>query len=325
MTTLWFDLRYGFRTLAKAPGFTAAAVLTLALGIGANTAVFAVVDAVLLRSLPYRDPGALVLAQTVQTEPRQPWGTAPPDFYALRERNRTLNGLASFYVRPENLTDGEEPERVPAMVVSSNFLGVLGRAPRVGRGLTAADEQWGAHRVAILADGLWKRRFGGDPAVIGRTIFLDSLPYSVVGVLPPGFSFGSAGAQVFLPMAFAPGDNLNTHNNYFLTMVGRVKRAVTRERALNDLNRIMAEIEREHPENKGLAADLTPLREAIVQGARPAILVLMGAVGFVLLIRECCREGTRSGWILPSWPSRSGSRRSRASCSPWRRRSTAPA
>jgi len=284
MTTLWFDLRYGFRTLAKAPGFTAAAVLTLALGIGANTAVFAVVDAVLLRSLPYRDPGALVLAQTVQTEPRQPWGTAPPDFYALRERNRTLNGLASFYVRPENLTDGEEPERVPAMVVSSNFLGVLGRAPRVGRGLTAADEQWGAHRVAILADGLWKRRFGGDPAVIGRTIFLDSLPYSVVGVLPPGFSFGSAGAQVFLPMAFAPGDNLNTHNNYFLTMVGRVKRAVTRERALNDLNRIMAEIEREHPENKGLAADLTPLREAIVQGARPAILVLMGAVGFVLLI-----------------------------------------
>lgn len=284
MTALLLDLRYAFRALAKSPGFTAAAVLTLALGIGANTAVFAVIDAVLLRSLPYRRAGDLLLAQTIQREPRQVWGTAPPDFYALRQRNRTLDGLAAFYVQPANLTGGEAPERVPAMIVSSNFFAVLGRGPALGRGFTMADEQWGSHRVAVLTASLWRRRFGGDPAVLGQTIRLDSSPYSIVGVLPPGFSFGGVPAEVFLPMAFATGDNRNTRNNYFLTMVGRLKGGVTRERALVDVNGIMAEIEREHPENKGLAAELTPLREAIVQGARPALLVLMGAVGFVLLI-----------------------------------------
>jgi putative ABC transport system permease protein len=278
------DLRYAVRSLAKSPGFTAAAVGTLALGIGANIAVFAVADAVLLRPLPYADPGRLVLAQTIQAESRQPWGTAPPDFYALRRLNRTLEGLASFFGRPHNLTGADEPDRVQAMVVSSNYFAVLGRKPALGRSFTMADEEWGAHRVAIVSDGLWRRRFGGDTTVLGRTIRLDSVPYSVVGVLPPGRLLGSADAQLFLPMAFAPGDNLNTHNNYFLTMVGRLKAGVSRQVAEDDLNAVMAAIEREHPENKGLAAGLTPLSEAIVQGARPAILVLMGAVGSVLLI-----------------------------------------
>jgi putative ABC transport system permease protein len=278
------DLRYALRTLANAPGFTAVAVITLALGIGANTAIFSVVRAVLLRPLPYRSAGDLVLAQTIQKEPRQLWATAPPDFYAIRQLNRTLEGLASFYVRPLNLTGADEPERVRALIVSSNFFAVLGREPLVGRGLTMADEQWGAHRVAILTDGLWRRRFNGDPAIVGQTIRLDSESYTVVGVLPPRFSFDPASAQLFLPMAFAPGDNLNTHNNYFLTMVGRLKGGISREQALADIDAIMAQIEREHPENKGLATDLTPLQEAIVQDVRPAILILMGAVGFVLLI-----------------------------------------
>src|SRR5262249_53191807 len=278
------DLRYAVRSLAKSPGFTAAAIGTLALGIGANIAVFAVADAVLFRPLPYADPGRLVLAQTVQAESRQPWGTAPPDFYALRRLNRTLEGLASFFGRPQNLTGADEPERVQAMVVSSNYFAVLGREPALGRSFTMADEEWGAHRVAIVSDGLWRRRFGGDTTVLGRTIRLDSIAYSVVGVLPPGRLLGGADAQVFLPMAFAPGDNLNTHNNYFLTMGGRVKPRVSRQAAQDDLNALMAAIEREHPENKGLAAELTPLSEAVVQGARPAILVLMGAVGSVLLI-----------------------------------------
>jgi putative ABC transport system permease protein len=284
MTTVLQDLRYGLRTLAKAPGFTAIAVATIALGIGANTVIFSVVRAVLLRPLPYRGAGALVLAQTIQREPRQPWGTAPPDFYAIRQRNRTLEGLASFYVRPVNLTGEEQPERVRALIVSSNFFAVLGREPLVGRGLRMVDEQWGAHRVAILSDGLWRRRFNSDPAIVGQTIRLDSSSYAVVGVLPPRFSFDPADAQLFLPMAFAPGDNLNTHNNYFLTMVGRLKGGISRAQALADVNAIMGQIEREHPENKGLATDLTPLQEAIVQDVRPAILILMGAVGFVLLI-----------------------------------------
>ncbi|MEP6995537.1 MAG: ABC transporter permease [Acidobacteriota bacterium] len=284
MTTLLQDLRYGLRMLAKAPGFTAVAIVTLALGIGANTALFSVVRAVLLRPLPYRSAGDLVLAQTVQKEPRQRWATAPPDFYAIRQRNRTLESLASFYVRPVNLTGGGEPERVRALIVSSNFFAVLGREPLMGRSLGMADEQWGAHRVAILTDGLWRRRFDGNPAIVGQTIRLDSSSYTVVGVLPPRFAFDPASTQLFLPMAFAPGDNLNTHNNYFLTMVGRLKGGISREQALADVNAIMGQIEREHPENKGLATDLTPLQEAIVQDIRPAILILMGAVGFVLLI-----------------------------------------
>ncbi len=284
MTSFLQDVRYGVRALGRSPGFTAVAIATLALGIGANTAIFSVVRGVLLRPLPYPDPGALVLAQTVQKEPRQPWGTAPPDFYSLRERNRAFDGLASFYFRSENLTGEKEPERVPAMIVSSNFFAVLGRGPALGRGFTKTDEHWGSHLVVILTDGLWRRRFAGDPHVIGRTIRLNSVGYLVAGVLPPGFWFGRSRSQLFLPMAFAPGDNLNTHNNYFLTMVGRLKTGVTRERALADLNAIMGEIEREHPENKGLGADVTALQAALVQDVRAPILVLMGAVGFVLLI-----------------------------------------
>jgi len=278
------DLRHALRTLVKSPGFAAAAIATLALGIGANTAIFAVVDAVLLRPLPYERAGALVLAQTIQSESRQPWATAPPDFYELRRRHRTLEGLASFYVRPVNLTGSDEPERVAALVVSSGFFAVLGRQPLLGRGLAIADEQWGAHRVAILSDGLWRRRFGADPGILGRPIQVDGVPHIVAGVLPPRFSFGSSGAQLFLPMAFAPGDNLNTHNNYFLSMIGRPKPGISRARALADLNAIMRDIEREHPENRGLTLELTPLQDSIVQAARPAILVLMGAVAFVLLI-----------------------------------------
>ncbi len=284
MSTLLQDLRFAARWLRKNPGFTSVAVLTLALGIGANTAMFSVVRSVLLRPLPYRSAGDLFLAQTIQREPRQDWATSPPDFYTIRERARTLDGLASFYVRPVNLTGEGEPERVRALVVSSNFFDVLGRQPVVGRGFVPADERWGAHRSAVLTDGLWRRRFNADPAIVGRTIRLNAQAYTVVGVLPPRFAFDPASSQLFLPMAFEPGDNLNTHNNYFLTMVARLKAGLSREQALADVGSIMAQIEREHPENKGLAVDLTPLRESIVRDVRPAILILMGAVGFVLLI-----------------------------------------
>jgi putative ABC transport system permease protein len=278
------DLRYALRSLGKSPGFTVMAVLTLALGIGANTAIFSVVQGVLLKPLPYREAERLELVQTIQKEGRQAWGTSPPDFYALRSQNHVFDDLASFYVQPSNLTGNPEPLRVPAMIVSSNFLNVFGVAPVLGRGFSAADEQWGSHRVVVLTDGLWRRRFGGDPAILGRVISVNSLPHAVVGVLPPKASFLGINAQLFVPMAFAPADNLNTHNNYFLTMVGRLKSGATHARALADVNAIMEEIARQYPENKGLAVDVTPLRDALVGRARPAVLVLMGAVAFVLLI-----------------------------------------
>ena len=195
-----------------------------------------------------------------------------------------LRGLASLYTRPWNLTGKPEPLRVPTMIVSSNFFDVFGLAPALGRGFSLADEQWGSHRVVVLTDGLWRRRFGGDPAILGRVVSLNALPYVVVGVLPPKTSFLGVNAQLFVPMAFEPGDNLNTHNNYFLTMVGRLKSGATREQALADVNGIMEEIKRQYPENRGLAVDVTPLRDALVGAVRPAVLVLMGAVAFVLLI-----------------------------------------
>jgi len=156
--------------------------------------------------------------------------------------------------------------------------------PSQGRGFGIADERWGSHRVAVLADGLWRRRFAADPSVIGRAIRINGEPHVVIGVLPRGFSFLGLDAGLFLPMSFAPGDNLNTHNNYFLTMVARYKPGVTQAQASEDLAAIMQDIERRYPENKGLGIALTPLRQALVGDVRPAILVLTAAVGFVLLI-----------------------------------------
>ena len=284
MSAFLQDLRYALRSLGKSPGFAVMAVLTLALGIGANTAIFSIVQGVLLKPLPYRNAERLELVQTIQKDSRQPWGTAPPDFYALRSQNHAFEELASLYTRPSNLTGKPEPLRVPAMIVSSNFFNVFGVAPALGHGFSIADERWGSHRLVVLTDGLWRRRFGGDPAILGQVVSLNSLPHVVIGVLPPKTSFLGVNAQLFLPMAFEPGDNLNTHNNYFLTMVGRVKPGTTRAQALADVNAIMEEIKRQYPENRGLAMDVTPLRDALVGGARPAVLVLMGAVAFVLLI-----------------------------------------
>src|ERR1700693_1877802 len=134
------------------------AVLTLALGIGANTAIFSIVQGVLLKPLPYRGAERLELVQTVQKDSRQAWATAPPDFYAFRSGNHTFEGLAALYSRPWNLTGKPEPLRVPTMIVSSNFFDVFGVAPALGRGFSLADEQWGSHRVVVLTDGLWHRR-----------------------------------------------------------------------------------------------------------------------------------------------------------------------
>ncbi len=278
------DLRYALRMLARSPGFTAVIVLTLALGIGANTAIFSVTESVLLRPLPFRAPERLVMAQTIKRTTGQTWSTSPPDYGLLRAGNATFDQLAAFYSRSANLGGQGEPERVRALTVSSNFFATLGVAPAAGRDFVAGDERWGAHRVAILSDGLWRRRFGADRAAVGAAIRFNGEPYAVVGIAPPGFALTGIEAELFTPMAFAPGDNRNTRNNYFLTMLGRVKPGVRRARALADLDAIMRAIERDHPENKGLGVAITPLREALVGAARPALLVLMGAVALLLAI-----------------------------------------
>ena len=278
------DVRFALRLMARSPGFTAVVLLTLAIGIGANTVMFSVVNTLLLRPLPYRDSSRLLMVQTMNPVRQRTEMTAPPDFYTYRANNRTLEYLDAYYTRSFNLTGGPEPERLLTLIVSPDFFSNLGTPPALGRGFARDEEQWGAHRVAILTDGLWRRRFGADPGLVGRPITLNGEPYVVVGVLPPKFSFLSIDAQLFVPMAFPPASNLNSHSNYFLTMVGRLRPGVTPAQAATDLNRLSDSIIAEQHVNQGTAIEVTRLREALVSGVRQAVLVLFGAVGFVLLI-----------------------------------------
>jgi putative ABC transport system permease protein len=277
------DLRGSARLMRRTPGFTTVALLTLAIGIGANTVMFSVVNTVLLRPLPYADADRLWSVQALGQDGAR-LTTAPPDFYTLRDRTSTLDFLEAHYNGAFNLTDSEDAERLPGLIVSSGFFDALGTPPALGRGFVAADEQWGSHRVVVLTDGLWKRRFGASSAVVGQTVMLNAQHYTVVGVLPPAFSFLGRDVQVFVPMAFEAGDNMNSHNNYFLSMFGRVKRDVSRATAAADLNRVCEEIIREQPLNAGMSIGLSPLREVLVRDVRRSVLVLLGAVGFVLLI-----------------------------------------
>ena len=277
------DLRGGARLMRRTPGFTFVAILTLAIGIGANTIMFSVVNAVLLRPLPYYDASRLVTVQALG-QTGQPIATAAPDFYTFRERSSTLAFLDSYYSGAFNLTGGPEAERLQGLIVSSGFFASLGIPPQLGRGFIAADEQWGSHRVAVLTDGLWKRRFGANPAIVGETITLNAQPYTVVGVLPPSFSFLGRELHVFVPMAFAPGDNLNSHNNYFLSMFGRLKPGISSATAGADFARVAEAIIRDQPLNAGMSIAISPLRELLVRDVRRSVLVLLGAVTCVLLI-----------------------------------------
>jgi putative ABC transport system permease protein len=277
------DGRFALRMMRRSPGLTVAALLVLSLGIGANTVMFTVVHMVLLRPLPYPDPSRLQFVQTVD-ESHQPSGTSPPDYYAYRSRNRGFESFSSFYTQSFDITGDGEPERIRALKVSSDFLGTLRTPPAIGRDLQPRDEQWGEHRVVILTDGLWRRRYAADASIVGRPIVLGAEPYTVVGVLPRGFSFLGREAQAVVPMSFEPGDNLNTHNNYFLTMVGRLAAGATQASANADLNRISQQIIAEFPENRGTQMDVRPLHGAFVEDVRPALFVLFGAVVLVLLI-----------------------------------------
>jgi predicted permease len=277
------DLRGSARLMCRTPGFTAVAILTLALGIGANTVMFSVVNTVLLRPLPYHDPEQLVSVQALGQNGGR-ITTAPPDFYVFRERNRTLDFLDAHYTGSFNLTGGQDAERLPGLIASSGFFSSLGTQPVMGRGFIAADEQWGSHRVVLLTDGLWKRRFSANPHIVGDSITLNAQPYTVIGVLPPSFSFLGRDLQVFVPMAFEPGDNMNSHNNYFLNMFGRLKSGTLAATASADLNRVAEDIIREQPLNRGMSIGMSPLREVLVRDVRRSVLVLLGAVAFVLLI-----------------------------------------
>lgn len=278
------DLRYGVRVLLKSRGVTAIAVITLALGIGINSAIFSVVNGVLLQPLPYRDPGGLMYVfSSAPAKGMKYYATSPPDFRTLRDKNRTFESLSAVYVENFNLTGGVHPELLKGLVVSAEYFTTFGIKPLLGRTFVAGEEQYGAHRVVVLSEDLWRGHLNSDPNIVGKQLSLNGQPYSVVGVMPAGF-YPLESEQLWAPMAWAPKDNLNTHNNYFLDLVGRLRPGVTRQQAYADLNAIMLSIAHQFPENKDIGADLEPLNQQIVGDVRLALLVLMGAVGFILLI-----------------------------------------
>jgi putative ABC transport system permease protein len=287
------DTRVALRLMRRSPGLTTAMLVVLALGIGANTVMFSVVHAVLLRPLPYPEPSRLQIVRPIGAR-GQPLAVAPPDYYVWRDRGRTFESLAAFYVRPFDVTGEKEPERIGVLIVAPEFLKTLRIAPARGRDLGSADERWGNHRVVVLTDGFWRRRFSADPGIVGRTIVLNAEPYTVVGVLPATphasltwttqFSFEGTDVQALVPMAFAPADSHNSHGSYFLAMVGRLRHQVTPAAAAADLGRLNDEITATFPDNSGLRMEVRPLQGVLVEDVQRGLLVLFGAVVFVLLI-----------------------------------------
>ena len=290
---LWQDLRYGARMLMKQPGFTLIAVLTLALGIGANTAIFSVVNALLLRPLPYRRPEQLVKVFRAPPDPAK--GDLPaiwsyPRFEILRDQNQSFAEVAGFNQSPYNLTGTEAPEQLQMELVSAGYFALLGVNPLVGRSFTADD----AGTATLLGYGLWQRRYGGDPQVVGKTLELDKQAFTIVGVLPPGFRGQSGTADVWLPMLAAPrfvGAALTHPDDLSFQVIARLKDGVTLTAAQADMQRVSAQIEQKYPSPKYMltgnskAPVLTPLQAAKVESAlKTSFLLLLAAVGLVLLI-----------------------------------------
>jgi putative ABC transport system permease protein len=285
MPTLWQDVRYGARMLLKKPGFTLMAVMTLALGVGANTAIFSVVNAVLLRPLPYERPEQLALMHERRAaEGRLQGPIAPPDFLAWQAESQSFARMAAYTDALYNLTDGGEPERLWGLMTTPELFSTLGVRPLLGRDFTADDAAPNAPGGVILSHGLWRRRFGSAPDIVGKTIQLNGGGHTVVGVMPPGFNYPDRKFELWRVFdAGAPG--LATRRFYYLTAVGRLKPRVTLAQAQAEMNAVAARLERQSPDtNKGHGVSLVALNEAAVGRLRPAFYVLLAAVAFVLLI-----------------------------------------
>jgi putative ABC transport system permease protein len=271
--------------LVKTPGFTAVAIIALALGIGANTAIFSVVNAVLLRPLPFKDPDNLVWAQAADLKTGEQGGKiSPPDFLDYREQNRVFERFSALQYTSFTLTgDAVEPERVVGARVSADFFETLGIAPVKGRSFLAEEEREGNNRVAIISYGLWQRRFGSDPNLVGKTFDLSGQSAVIVGIMPAGFQFPSE-VEMWAPIAFG-GKDTSLRRTHYLDAVGRLKPGVTIEQAQADITSVARRLEQQYPEtNTDYGMGLQLLPEQMVGEMRQTLLVLLAAVGFVLLI-----------------------------------------
>jgi putative ABC transport system permease protein len=291
METLWRDVRHGLRALARKPVLAVVVVTTLALGIGANTAIFSVVYSILLRPFPYREPDRLIRIESLMTETGAVRGSSLPDVEDWRRRNQTLSDLGAYTTFDADIR-GDGPALPVRMThINPSALAILGVEPILGRHFLPEEDVTGgdAHK-AIVSHELWQSHFGGDPSILGRTLHTGLTPLEVVGVFPPAFAF-PARTDVWSPMeswyALAVGERrIKQRTNRFYPVVGRLKPGATIEHARADLDRVAADLEREYTDNAGVRTRLTTLRDAEVGNIRPYLRLMLGAVSFVLLI--CC-------------------------------------
>jgi putative ABC transport system permease protein len=286
------DIRLGLRLCLRHPVLSLAAIFSLALGIGANTAIFTVLNGSVLRPLPFADPGQLMVVWETRSDiPRRP--VAPANFLDWRREGRAFAALAAFDDFSATLTGQGEAQRVRAVSSSGNFFSVLGVQAALGRTMTADDDRPGAARVAVLTDGLWHRLFGGAANALGQTLVLNDIPHVIVGVLPASFSMPmTADAELWMtgdrgiPRSFPfPGDITAVRDSHIITVVGRLAAGSTREQAQAQLSGVMVELSAQYPQsNAGLGVNVLPLHEEIVGDVRPLILLLQVAVALLLLI-----------------------------------------
>lgn len=283
MGTLLSDLRYSFRTLFKHPGYTIAAVIALALGVGGNTAIFSVVNAV-LRPLPFREPDGLVWMRAASLRTGEQIGSISiPDFLDYRQQNGTLERFSALHNLSFTLSGESDAERVKAAGVSADFFETFGIAPKLGRAFLPEEEKEGRNSVVVLSHGLWQRRFGSDPNVVGRSLVLNARSFTVVGIMPPEFQFPRE-VELWTPLPL-DAKQMAVRRFHFLSGVGRLKPGVTLEQAQADITSVAHQLERQYPDtNTDYGLGLTPLSTYLVGDIRATLWMLMGVVGFVLLI-----------------------------------------
>ncbi len=285
------DTRYALRMLRKNPSFTAIVVITLALGIGVNTAIFSLVDGILFRPLPYAQPDRLIrLVQSQRQLGLENWNLSQASFAALRDNSRSLEAVAAYSTGGANLTGDNSPERVAIVNVSADFFGVLGLPPILGRTFRAGEDMPGNNSVCVISYGFWQRRFGGDSKIIGRTLSLNSKPTEVVGVMPAGFTFPRVETEIWIPLALNP----TRPAPYFLRGIGRLGTGVSTAEAQAETTSTLWDYARQHPDisesrvpldqGSALRTIVTPLKKAMVGATETPLFLLLCAVGLVLLI-----------------------------------------
>jgi putative ABC transport system permease protein len=278
------DLRYALRMLRMNPGFTAVAVIALALGIGANTAIFSVVDSVLLRPLPFNNPDRLMVIREMKLPQFPEFSVSPGNFLEWQKQNTVFDRMIALRGSAFNLMEGGEPERLRGTSVTDGFFSMLGVQPQIGRDFLREEDQPDHNHVVILSYGFWQRRYGGDPGVLNRSINLDGESYNVIGVMPSSFSFGGDLTEFWTPMGFT-ADQAEQRGGHFLRAIGQLKPGATVQQARAELSTIAARLGQQYPDsNAGWDTNVTPLLESTVRSLKPALLVLLGAVGFILLI-----------------------------------------